>query len=556
MPIGIITQRNTDTGSIPNISRTVKMGIVGISLGKSTLTSNEVTWLSSSDGTKDTLSATTVKTISRVSPNQNDFVTVYKEGLDWELEAPNKINWLNNLMSPPELEGYAVAGITVNTFASAPYNYKIVALGTDGTTAPSSAVAINNDTTSYHRLEWTKVDFATGYAIYDSTANQLITLITNPDTVYYERKTIGTPVSATIPTTGTAVRRPDTDSTYFVDYTYTSYDTDATLYSSNELNLIEQTYGTGSDIVNMARILFDNIGIPELWVVGTDGTTNAKFIAGIEQFDLTSDIQYVVALKDSTTVQNYVASKAEINSRDTEMKERFGVVAVSNGETLVGDANSGVRKQVLAFAGNKRAIVVVPNNNKVYMDIWQETDGSYTDNKEVGNHFLAGAVAGLRVVAPNVAYSIIGKTISGFNYGTYGKWNDNVVKNYFETDGATYIQNVNGVLKVYNDNTNSQGILEDRETTVLSGEDEMRRQLRSGVDVYPGRPITDGLVSSVYSRVKDILDDLIGDNIIKSYSGLSISINSTEKVTIDILFDYYPLYPLKQIRFKYSFSVS
>lgn len=548
MPVDITATRDNSSGSLPNVARPIRMGFVGTSLGSDVLTQNYET-TRASDSTSDSLTGLTIKSIRKISPNPSDSITIYRS-TDYSFTAPNTITWLDTSLGVPELESEVISGATSGDFGTTTYHYVISAIGTDGTTSASAETVITGtDATSGHRLRWNKVDFATGYVIYDSTANRKITVIADGDITVYDRLEVGTTSAETPPDENTAKRRPSDGSTYYVDYISTSYNNNPDLY--NSLNTIQNTYGIGSDIFNMSRILMGDIGVAEFYICSTDGTTNSAFMSAIDKLARYDDCNYVSALKDSTTVQIYAVTHATNYSKDDQRKERFATVSISNGETNV----STVITLVGTFGNEKRAIPVVANGNKVYANAWQETDGSYTDNKLVGNHFLACAWAGVLVTRDDPATSAIGAMVNGFNYGTdSGNWNDALVKNRFEAVGSTYIENKNGRLVGYNDNTNSLDDLEDRERVCLSGEDEMRRRLRSGLAPFLGKKITDGLKLAVTTRVTEILNDLIAEQIITSFTGLEVLQNAIEKVKLDITFSYVPVYPLKQIVFKYSFS--
>ncbi len=549
MPVDITATRDNSTGSLPNVERPIRMGFVGTSFGTDTLTQN-YTVTRASDSTSDSLSGLTIKNIRKISPNINDSITTYKSGTDFTFTAPNTITWLDTSLGVPELESEVINGAVSGSFGTTAYNYKIVAIGTDGTTGASAVSTVTGiDATSGHRLLWNKIDFATGYVIYDSTAGRKVTIIADGGITSYDRLSVGSTTAETAPSSNTAKKRPSNASSYYVDYIATSYNNNPDLY--NSLNTIQNTYGTGSDLYNMGRLIMNDIGLSEMYICSTDGTSNSAFMSAVDKLARYDDCNYVSALKDSTTVQIYAVTHATNYSKDDQKKERFAPVSISNTITSV----TAVQTALGTFGGEKRAIPVIANGNKVYMNTWQEADGSYTDNKLVGNHFLACAWGAVLATRQDSATSGINAVVNGFNYGTdSGNWNDALVKNQFEADGSTYIKNESGRLIAYNDNTNSQGDLEDRERCVLSGEDEMRRRLRAGLQVFLGKKITDGLKLAVTSRVKDILDKLVTDEIIDSYSGLEIIQNAIEKVVLDITFSYAPIYPLKQIKFNYSFS--
>ena len=557
MPVKITTTRGINSGSLPGFARSVKIAFVGETLGEVSAVDNLGSALTDST-TTSSFSTDSVKEILKVSLNKNDNINIYKQDLDYQfVESSEEIEWLNNSLGVPELEGTALStgGTGLGTTT---HNYVIVATGVDGTTAVSNTVEVSGTgATASHKLDWNKIDFATGYLIYDSTANTLITSIASPNTTTYTRESIAS-TPATIPSTNTAVRRPAYDSTYFVDYVKVEYD--YTVNNFTSLNQVQSAHGVGSELTNMARIAFQQFRVPEIYTVGVDGTNNADYMAAIDKLSTVDDINYVTVLRDSTVLADYVVTHCEQNSRDEQQKERFGVVHVPGNITEVGDDDTEgtVRYRVASFLGNKRAIVCVPNGNNTYMNTYQETDGTYTDNKLVQNYFVAGAVGCACVTADDVATSIIGKELPGFGFGPDGApWVDAVEKNKIELSGGTYISSTNGRFVVYNDNTNDTSITENAERCIVSAEDEMKRRLRAAHRQYLGRKITNGLINAIYSTTSQVIKNMVSETLLESFNEGSLEViqDSVVKTKATVSYLWSPAYPLKELQFIYTLNL-
>lgn len=562
--IGVITKRVNESGSLPFVSRTVKAAFCGISLGENDPVYNKVTQLSGSDGTIDTFTTDIVSSVLRVSPNSNDNINIYTPNIDYQFTSPNQLTWLNATVGVPELEGQY--GSDGTGFSLSSIKYRIVSTGTDGETTGSNIVTLQNTgSTQSQKLYWTKVDFATGYNIYaqiDGTGDYLrVVAISNPNTVNYEF--LNTPVQGvqTLPTTNSAHRRPATDSTYYVDYVKVTYDTD--VHSFTSLSAVENKYGVGSEISNIAGWGFNYLGIDELYIgaVNSDSTstTNDKYFIAIDKFS-NQDVQYTGALKDSTAVSNYLVQKAKINSSDTEGKERFAVIHIPNDITELGDINTaGTIKYILnGYNNEKRALIVVPNGNQIYMDVYKNPDGTITENKLVPNYFLSVAYEMICATREDPATSTIGVQFPGFNFGADGApWVDSVVCDQIADLGGVYIYSKNGIPTVYDDNTNDSTITENQDRPVLSGEDELRRRLRGGTNQYIGRKITAGLMNALYSTTSNIIKQAISDIIINNFTEGSLEVNqdATQKNTVNILFEYESIYTLKKLIFKYQIKI-
>lgn len=578
MPVKIITKRGNELGSLPNFSKTVKLLYIGESFGKTSIVyanentspftgayADSVTFAFDSEfisiGASDILNIYTTL---------NDQFNVYIKDIDFEVtvgvEGVEDVVFLDNPIKPPELE--VSLGTSGSGLNGRNYNYKIVAYGYDGTTTtslPSTAITVlsSSDTSVSHKLNWTKVPHAQGYIIYDSTANTRIAIIANQNTTTYHRTTnAGTAV--TIPTSATAFRKPASDvSELYVDYSLITYNTDIKNFTS--LNQVEKAHGQGSSLTNMARIAFQEFNIPELYALDVGArpsipATNQMFLDAIDKVKNLDDVQYISALRDSDTVVDFLINHARFQSSDDEQKERFAVVPISSSYTEVGDeSTSGTIRYRLASGNNeKRAYFTVINGNKVYMNQYQETDGTFTENKLVPNYYLSGAIAALIVTADDVATSIIGREVSGFNFGDSGApWIDSVEQNKIEASGGTYVKSKNGKLVVYNDNTNDTSSTENSERVVLSAEDELRRRLRKANEQYLGRKIVQGLISAIYSTTNSIVKQMVNDLLINSYNEASLEVNQDEtiKTKVNVVFKYEPIYPLKELTFSYSFDL-
>jgi len=580
MSIRIITKRGNELGSLPSFSKAVKVAYVGESYGEiiyvkprtievqntnftyydaTTYQSTDFTlWVINNDYSGFDLDA--------IYEDPYDTFNTYIKDTDWYYEYDSVlgpvIRFTNNPIPPPELEVEVLesGGSGLN---GRQYNYKIVAYGHDGTSATTSlsanvVVPSSSNTDIKHKFSWNKVPHAEGYIIYDSTANRRLTIIANPNTTSFIRSSGTSGTSVTLPTSGTAFRKPSTNTELYFDYHYTDFNYSVKNFTS--LNAVQKKHGIGSPLTNMARIAFQYYNVPELYLCATDGTTNQKFIDAIDKLKNIEEIQYVTALKNTDTVTNYVVTHATNQSTDDEQKERFGVIHIPNTITEVGDETTSgtIRYRLASFLDNKRAIIVVPNGNTIYMNSFQEADGSFTDNKLVDNYYVAGAISALCVVADDVATSIMGKELLGFNYGVDGPpWIDSVEQDKIESSGGLYIKSKTGRPVVYNDNTNDTSMTENFERSVLSAEDEMRRRLRTSHSQYLGRKITEGLIEAIYSTTSSVLKDMVSALLINSFNASSLEVKQDDviKTKVNVVFTYAPIYPLKELVFTYSFDL-
>lgn len=565
MSIGVRIQRDPNTGTIVSPTKPVKLGFVGESYGGTTPVVNQPLNLTVSDGTADTFADATVCSIQRVALTASDYIDTFKQGSDYQLTSPNTLTWLNAAMTPPELEGVIVS--TDGSIGTDAVYYKITVFDQNSEeSTPSSALTLQatSGVANQHRLYWSKIPFASAYRVYRSAdgtdyGHWIYTSLSG-NTVTYDVDGSESITDVAIPTTNKARRVPKTgtgtDSTYYADYTKVEFDYDVKSY--NRLTDVITDHGKGSDIANMARILFQQYNVPEVYICATDGTNNSAYQDAIDKFANIADVNYLVALKNSAIVQNYVVTHCDNYSQESQKKERFAVVALINTVTTVGAATtSGTVLYWLAnLGGYKRAYPIVPNGNVVYADQWEDRLGVFTETVKVENHFLAGAIAGMIVTRGDVATSIIGQQIRGFSSGVLSPaWNDNIERDKIMDAGGTYIQNVNGILKVYNDNTNDTSLTENAERVVVSGEDELKRRLRTTLDSFIGRKLSSGTLKAIKNAINNTLSILVQDVIIESFNVLEVKQNASVLTQVDVTLSYKPIYPIKEIVVTYSFDV-
>lgn len=557
--IKITATRGSTLGSLPNIVTPVKIAFVGQSNGadlyKRNIEMNSANWNDAStyartqDIIKDTTTETEVRAISKVALDIDDDVNVFRQGYDYVLTAPNLIEWQDKAIGSAWLTASTGTG---GTYGDGTYNFRVYARGMDGTNygATSNTVTVITDSSTANSvtLQWDKVEFATGYAISsssDGTNYHFVEIITSGSTL---ETTLLTDATVTTPSFGSALRKPD--GTYYVDYKTVEYNYSVDSFTS--LREVLLNHGLGSDLTNMARIAFNNYGIDEIYLCATDGTNASAYTDAIDKVSNLENIQYVVALTDIDNVHNYNVNQARINSRDDVMKERYAIVSKVNTVTTQATLITWVE----SFNSEKRAICVVPNGNKIYMDSWQEANGDMTDNKAVSNSFLAGALGCAIVSAPNVATSVINTTVNGFNFGAVApSWVDNVEKNKFLNAGATYVMVKKGRPVFYNDNTNDISMTENFERSVASAEDEIRRRLRESGERYIGKPIIDSLLASIYSSTSDVLGGATRDSIIRGFRNIEVTQDTITPTRVNVTFIYSPIYPLLEIVFNYGFDL-
>jgi len=507
---------------------------------------------------KDQLSGATVAlSVIRVTNVTGITSEVYNQGIDYTLVSGNVLDWTNAPALPtPELETITHAAATGGSWSSGATEQSVSFVVTvkdqnaDGETSSSNTLTFTiSSATQKVTVQWARVPFAGGYNVYlNATGGTKFyaTVAGSGTTTLTVTGDSGTLTGA--PATNTTKRRPATAQAYYVDYyypTFTYQQQEFTNYSD-----FESVHGIGSNLSRAAKLAFDN-GASSIIAVAVSGETAGHYQNAIDQLK-TSEVQYVVALKSGTAVEQYLRNHAEYCSQDTVGKERDAVVAAASGSSKA-DAVTWAS----TFGGTKRIIAVITNNADYFVNVWQTTGGTYLDGPyEVPHYFFAAAIAGRLCGLYDSATPLTNSLINGFTWPA-GRtlWVDYEVQDDLETAGLTYVKSQAGTPVVYHGITTNTTLVEDQEISVVAAEDEMRRSLRTALDGFRGRDrkITQSRLDALALRVQQVLGNLVKNAIIQEFGTITVLQDNDLPTLVWIRFGYIPIYPMNEIIFEYGF---
>lgn len=557
MPVRVIG-RNTGVGGstvVPVATR--KMALVGASRGKSTLMTAEGISISTYAAQTATITgATEVRSVSRVSNTSTGLTDVYRENIDFTVNGL-VLNFTNAQALPvPEAESLSLYSATGGSWsAAAAVTVTVTAKDqqTGETTASASLSYTLTATTQKLTLNWNRVPFAGGYNVYvtiTGTSYRVATVVGDSTTTLTLTGQGSTAASA--PVTNTAKRRPNTGQTIYVDYYYPVYDYSRKEYTN--VSDVQTDHGVGSDLSNAARLAFDN-GASNIWIVATTGTGASAFYAGLESLK-TVDVQYVVPLNSSRTVEQYLKQHAEYCSGDYVGKERFGVAAIATGSVLADLSTWGA-----TFSGTKRMIPTVTNGVNYDAMLWQTTGGTWVDGPyAVPAHFFAAAFAGTICGLADSATPVTNSQVFGFMFPTSSStiWVEAEVRDTIEGYGITYVMEQAGNAVVYHGITNNTATVEAQEISVVAAEDELRTSIRTVLSGFKGkdRKITPTRLIAIATRVRQVLSDKVKAEIISSFGPVTVTQDADTPTKLWVRFAYGPVYSMNEIVFEYGFSVA
>lgn len=391
--------------------------------------------------------------------------------------------------------------------------------------------------------------FTSGTVVYFSTTG----------TSYTDTGASGTSSSA--PSTNTAKDRPGISSTYYVDYTYAVFTyTTPKLYST--IDEIIADHGFGSDLTNAGILAIGRNGkgneAPAVVLVAVEEDAIASYQACLTELEKYPYGNYIVCLRQNNTLDESGRLHAENQSTDAVKRERFYVTSPVPG-AAVGDSSTPgtIIYKLGTFLGSKRVVFPVVEGNTLTATQWQKTDGTYEYDKNITNgNFLAIAFAARKCAQPDVAEDLTGKQIIGFKFLETALHYSKIQKENIITAGGSIIEDISQNLVVNRSITTSSASTEDMTLSILSAEDEVRRQTRKVSEPFRGKKITTNRLEAYKSFIKQVLDILVQQEIITEYADLETLQDALNKQKMIAKFRYKPMYSAIWIEISYGFIAS
>lgn len=171
--------------------------------------------------------------------------------------------------------------------------------------------------------------------------------------------------------------------------------------------------------------------------------------------------------------------------------------------------------------------------------------------------YLAAAYAG-RMQALPVQQALTKQTIVGFS-GLAGTPLANSLKNRYSAAGVAVVeQDRLSRLTVRHGVTVDPTNINTREASVVRARDGLVRALTESASNSGliGSPLDDDLILSIKSNVQGVLESAVSDDVIVSYTGLTLRQNPTDPSMVEVKFAYRPAYPLNYIVISFSIDMS
>jgi len=98
-------------------------------------------------------------------------------------------------------------------------------------------------------------------------------------------------------------------------------------------------------------------------------------------------------------------------------------------------------------------------------------------------------------------------------------------------------------------------VLENSENSVVYTDDMLIKGLRSVLEVYIGKKINNGLITSIGMTVQKYLDYFKDSVYISSYTNLKVEQDVSKLTRVLVYFKYQPIYPCNEIEVRYGFDI-
>ena len=345
---------------------------------------------------------------------------------------------------------------------------------------------------------------------------------------------------------------PNIGQTYYIDFTRdrSSFNTRTFTNLADVLN----TYGPISpeNTLSMGAFLAFSNGANALACkqiqLSSDQTepTSSQLIAALQQIEgeIVPGLSPSVILPlvpATTSLLSAISNHCDVQSSIRYRSERRAVLGVS-----VGTQPRDV--QALAQAtGNSRICLVYPDMARIRYSDENGDIQSYL----VGGEFVAVAVA-LATSNPGIdsATPWTNRTIAGFT--ELGRTLDDVEANATANAGVTVLkQTVNGIQVRHGLTTNMTSVLT-KTPTVIQIADDVHLRVRNLCNRYIGLKFVPQTIQQIEGRVNNLFKQLVRDQVIATYTGLSVVTDPNDPTGLLVDVFYKPVFPLLYIQFTFT----
>ena len=533
-----------------------------------------------------------VQNILTVSTDHtNPYKWEFVEGVDFTTNKTTGVLDFSNAPVIPAAEIDAVIESTAGSIVAGTYNVAVMALDQIGnadltrlthrTMAAQATIVVANSSASLI-IQWGKVNNAAGYAIYvkpnSGTASQWVLpalgVITSGTTTTITLTAAISTGALSLPTKNETQHTPSDANYAYINYTCQVY-TYASPKRYFDTETLQQDHGIGSELANAGRLVIGPAGTGNaagsMYAVAPS-PSNGTIVGYQDAITACESIQELILMSTSSssdTVNDSLRLHCEDMSKPENARDRFCFVSTTSAVQANSDI-SVLTAKILALNGSNRVIFVVTDGGYPHINNWQNTPAlvnvldnttqasSYTANLSVDGPWHAIAMMGMTAALADPATPPTNKQVTGVSSGVFGTvrlWNDSR-KNALGAIGTSILEDRYGTLFVRHALTISQASVEDSEVSIVLAEAYMAKRLRDAHQQFIGQKITDAIITGIEGVTKKVMDGLVADQIIRSYTKPVIYQDTVNPTKIYIKFNYKPVYPCDTLVFDWGFDLA
>lgn len=356
---------------------------------------------------------------------------------------------------------------------------------------------------------------------------------------------------ALVETFNKAGKEPTSGQVYYVDFTRTRSLFNTRTFTS--LADVVATYGELSPSNSLslgAYLAFANgataIACKQIPLeAGESILTEDQVVASLQ--DLEGEI--VAGLSPSVIIPLYPATSAILSAISNHCDIQSSLRYRSERRSVVGVRAGTQPREVQTLAqatGNSRVCLVYPDLANISFVDAQGTTQTFL----VGGEFIAVAVA-LATSNESIdsATPWTGRSINGF--ASLGRTLDEVDANSTANAGVTVIHQQASGIKVRHGLTTNMTSLLTKTPTVIQIADDVQVRSRNLLSRYVGVKFVPQVVQQIEARLNAFFKQLVRDQIISTYTGLSVSRDENDPTQLNVEVFYKPVYPLLYIQFTF-----
>jgi len=546
--------------------------IIGTSRGAKTAISTPESIVHSASHV-DSLAHENIREVSWVNTQSNGQGRVFKEDVHFTLQESGTLDWsIAPALSPPAIDSITTSGSGGSFATTGEVAWAITCFDGDSneTTIGEYVTKTITSTSQSFSIRFAKPAGAVGAVrVYRTrTFSGGVPVFSSGDVVYFTTTNNNTftdtgasGIAGNPPTSNSAKDRPAVGDTYYVQYSYAAFTYNTPkLYATTDA--IINDHGYGSDLTNAGILAIGRNGLgneaPAVVLVAVENDQVSDYQAALTALESYPYGNYIICLKQNDILDQSGKSHAENMSEDEVKKERFYVTCPAVGAAIGDESTPGtIIYKIKTFLGSKRVVVPVLEGSTYRLNQWQENDGSYTLSKNLTNsQFFAVAFAARKCSLDDPAEDLTGKQILGFSFQDIDPHWTKYQKEQVVNNGGSLVEDISTQAVVNRSVTCSTASLQDQNLSIISAEDELRRQVRNAGRPFLGKKITNARLSAFKSYVKQVLDILVQKEIITSYTDLETLQDSNNQQKMIARFRYKPQYSAIFIEFSYGFTVS